>query len=177
MAKMERIAALQAKMRKVMSRYAEASVVTGYTASYAVYVHENTQMKLKGQPRNKAQFKLTKAKVMKNGKLVMPKLKRLTEKEVVAKNKKFGLFWDPQGQGQAKFLEAPARYLKAVLAEIIVKAMKSGAPMAKALLLAGLRLQRESQLLVPVDTGNLKNSAFTRIESGNNGDAKLTMIA
>lgn len=36
--------------------------------------------------------------------------------------------------------------------------------MAQALLLAGLRLQRESQLLCPVLTGNLRNSAFTRVE-------------
>jgi hypothetical protein len=30
--------------------------------------------------------------------------------------------------------------------------------------LAGLRLQRESQLLVPVDTGALRASAFTAME-------------
>ncbi len=34
----------------------------------------------------------------------------------------------------------------------------------EALLKSGLFLQRESQKLVPVDTGALKNSAFTRVE-------------
>ena len=34
----------------------------------------------------------------------------------------------------------------------------------KGLVLAGLRLQRDSQKLVPVDTGNLKGSAFTRLD-------------
>jgi len=39
-------------------------------------------------------------------------------------------------------------------------AMKS----EKALYIVGLFLQRHAQLLVPVDTGNLRNSAFTRKE-------------
>ena len=34
----------------------------------------------------------------------------------------------------------------------------------RGLIVGGLALQRWSQLLVPVDTGNLKNSAFTRAE-------------
>ncbi len=68
--------------------------------------------------------------------------------------------------GQAKFLEQPARALSndGTFAEIIKKALKSGKTLAKALLLCGLRLQRESQQLVPVDTGALKASAFTRLE-------------
>ena len=66
--------------------------------------------------------------------------------------------------GQAKYLEQPARTLKNVLAKIVVDAVKKGAGLAKALLMAGLRLQRESQKLCPVDTGALKNSAFTRLE-------------
>jgi len=37
-----------------------------------------------------------------------------------------------------------------------------GANVERALKIAGLRIQRESQGLVPVDLGNLKNSAFTR---------------
>ena len=47
----------------------------GYTAAYAIFVHENVEMKLKGQPRPGGR----------------------------------GRFWDPQGRGQAKFLEEPAR--------------------------------------------------------------------
>lgn len=68
--------------------------------------------------------------------------------------------------GQAKYLEQPARLLAPVLAQIVRDAMKQGKTLAQGLLLAGLRLQRESQLLVPVDTGALKNSAFTRLEQG-----------
>ena len=41
-----------------------------------------------------------------------------------------------------------------------------GHVLAQALLAAGLRLQRESQMLVPIDTGNLRASAFTRLEQG-----------
>lgn len=39
--------------------------------------------------------------------------------------------------------------------------------MTKALLTAGLKLQRESQRLVPVNTGNLKASAFTSLNGRN----------
>jgi len=66
--------------------------------------------------------------------------------------------------GQAKFLEQPARTLGKELASIVKQALAKGKSLGMALLLAGLRLQRESQKLVPVDTGALKNSAFTRME-------------
>lgn len=68
--------------------------------------------------------------------------------------------------GQAKFLEQPARQLTddGTLGGIVAKAMLRGATLAQGLVLAGLRLQRESQLLVPVDTGALKASAFTRLD-------------
>lgn len=75
-----------------------------------------------------------------------------------------GQYWDPQGRAQAKFLEQPAREFRGVLAQIVREAMENGATLIQALFLAGLRLQRESQLLVPVNTGALKNSAFTREE-------------
>lgn len=65
--------------------------------------------------------------------------------------------------GQAKFLEQPARLLKEVLSDIVRKALSNGQTLVQGLLLAGLRLQRESQQLCPVDTGALKASAFTRI--------------
>lgn len=95
----------------------DEDVVVGYTASYAIYVHENLEARHKP------------------GK-------------------------------QAKFLEEPARTLQPVMIQIVVRAMKRGVGLLAALLLAGLRLQRASQKIVPVDTGNLKNSAFTRIEKG-----------
>jgi len=62
-------------------------VNVGYTASYAIYVHESVEMKLKGQPRPHPHK---------------------------------GQYWDPQGRGQAKFLEEPARRLRTTLRQIIV---------------------------------------------------------
>lgn len=64
--------------------------------------------------------------------------------------------------GQAKFLEQPFREMRQELFSLIGEAMKKGATMLQGLLIAGLRLQREAQLLTPVDTGLLRNSAFTR---------------
>lgn len=152
MAKLQNIEALRAKMRKIAGQYVEASVAVGYTAAYAVYVHENLEMKLKGISRDPRE------RQTKSGKHLDTPRDRKTEPK--------GSFWDPQGQGQAKFLEAPARYLKSELAAIVVRWMKRKASMCMALYQAGLRLQAESQTLVPVDTGNLKSRAFTRIESG-----------
>lgn len=109
----------------------KAAVIVGYTAAYAVYVHENVEMKLKGKPRPR----------------------------------KRGYYWDPQGVAQAKFLEEPARTEANTIGKIVASAIGKGIPPEQALYLAGLHLQRTSQKLVPVDTGNLKNSAFTRKES------------
>lgn len=77
-----------------------------------------------------------------------------------------GNYWGPSGQ--AKFLEMPARRLSrdGVLGQIIATAMSNGATLSEALILAGQRIQRDSQALVPVDTGTLKNSAFTVKEQG-----------
>lgn len=66
--------------------------------------------------------------------------------------------------GEAKFLEKPFRRLHKDLMRQIKDDMKKGLTLQQALLRAGLRLQRDSQLLVPVDTGALKNSAFTKLE-------------
>lgn len=44
-----------------------------------------------------------------------------------------------------------------------------GKELERGLIKAGLFLQRESQLIVPIDTSNLKNSAFTRKKSGTSG--------
>ncbi len=91
-----------------------ASVEVGYTAQYAIYVHEMVD----------ASFKTPGTK--------------------------------------AKFLEAPARELKSELANIIGETVDAGGTLEQGLLKAGLRLQRASQKIVPLDTGNLKSSAFTR---------------
>jgi hypothetical protein len=63
--------------------------------------------------------------------------------------------------GQAKFLEAPMRRLQDELASEIRSEVAKSGNLQKALLKAGLRLQRESQKLVPVLTGALRASAFT----------------
>lgn len=67
--------------------------------------------------------------------------------------------------GQAKYLEQPARELSnsGELGRIVTQAKAQGRPLSTGLLLAGLRLQRESQQLVPVDTGALRASAFTKM--------------
>jgi len=132
MAKVENLERLVAKLHKKAADAkvdGDASVIVGYTANYALYVHENIQMKLQGQPRPAGQP---------------------------------GVYWGPKGQ--AKFLEQPARTMRDELARIIREAKKKGSTLAQAFLLAGLRLQRESQQLVPVVTGNLRASAFTRLE-------------
>lgn len=110
----------------------DVSVIVGYTAAYALYVHERIEMKWQGLPRHKP------------GK---------------------GLYWDPQRRAQAKFLETPARQYQDRIGEIVRQVLsKKGSTLSKALLMGGLFLQRQSMLLVPVDTGNLKASAFTRLE-------------
>jgi hypothetical protein len=68
--------------------------------------------------------------------------------------------------GQAKYLEQPFRELAPDLAKQIEADMRRGTGLAMALLRAGLLVQRESQLLVPVDTGALRASAFTLLEKG-----------
>jgi len=63
-------------------------VFVGYTASYALFVHESVGMVLKGQPRTPS-----------------PPHQ--------------GQYWDPQGRGQAKFLEEPARRLTKDMRRIV----------------------------------------------------------
>lgn len=72
-------------------------VRVGYTAHYAVYVHENREiwppgMRLKGLPRGAS----------KRG---SPGFR--------------GRYWDPQNRAQPKFLEQPAMALKPILKQII----------------------------------------------------------
>ena len=94
-------------------------VLVGYTANYALHVHENTE----------------------------------TNKAARAKSGK-----------KAKFLEDPTRTLanSGELGKLVTSTVRGGGSVLDGLLVAGLRMQRESQLEVPVDTGNLKASATTR---------------
>jgi hypothetical protein len=127
MAKVEGVFAVQKALQECLKRVDSGqgqkgeSVIVGYTANYALFVHENLEA-----------------------------------------NHKAGK--------QAKFLETPARVMNSSgqLAMIIRRAMKnmrgSGPSLQDALLLAGLAIQRASQQIVPIDTGNLRGSAFTRKE-------------
>lgn len=143
-------------LQKAAKKYGEThvSVIVGYTANYALHVHENIEMKWKGLPRSGevgfAGYDSSGKRLVKLG----------GHKGGTGK----GFYWDPLGKAQAKFLEQPARELKREFQRLIRTACENGATLKKAILIAGLRLQRESQQLVPVDTGNLKASAFTREE-------------
>ncbi len=123
-------------------------VAVGFSTAYAIHVHENIQMAWRGLPRDRT--------IRRSGGIAYTGY---------AKTSKLpGVFWGPTGQ--AKFLEQPARQLSndGTLASIVATALQAGKTMAQALVLAGLRIQREAQKLVPVVTGTLKNSAFTVLE-------------
>jgi len=66
--------------------------------------------------------------------------------------------------GQALYLSQPAKLLRKDIADVITSRLKAGATIEQALLAGGMYLQGESQLLVPVKTGALRASAFTRLE-------------
>lgn len=66
--------------------------------------------------------------------------------------------------GKAKFLEDPFKEMAPKVVELVKGLLAQGLTLPQALLIVGLRLQRESQSQVPVDTGALKSSAFTRAE-------------
>lgn len=117
MAEIKNLKSLMAKLKAredAAKKDGNASVIVGFTQSYAIYVHENLEAR--------------------------------------------------HPVGQAKFLEQPARELSGTITGIVAELLGKGKTMAQALLIAGLRLQREAQLLCPVDTGALKGSAFTQLE-------------
>lgn len=68
------------------------------------------------------------------------------------------------GVGQWKYLEEPFRKMSPEIKRIIRTTRKATGSTLQGMLIAGMRLQRESQKLVPIDTGNLKGSAFTKKE-------------
>ena len=68
------------------------SYEVGFTAHYALWVHEAVGMKLKGKPRRSTK-----------------------------KRKARGFYWDPQSRSQAKFLEAPAREFGTQIQELVLK--------------------------------------------------------
>lgn len=74
-----------------------------------------------------------------------------------------GTYWGPSNYGN-KWLEGPARQHADDIADDVKQALQNGATLLQALYLGGLRIQRESQLVVPVEYGDLKRSAFTEKE-------------
>jgi hypothetical protein len=124
-------------------------VLVGYTSSYAIYVHENIEMKWRGFPRDRS---------------VRPDQQGIARTGYAPIKGKFGLFWGPHGQ--AKFLEAPARQSinDGTFGRMMTSGVKGGLTFAQALLACGLFLQRASMELVPVEYGFLRASAFTRME-------------
>lgn len=74
---------------------------------------------------------------------------------------KTGVYWGPHGQ--AKFLEAPTRLYKKEMANIISRGMRAGLTFLQAATKAAYFLLRKSQALVPVDTGELRNSGFVKV--------------
>lgn len=143
--------------RKEMEKQNAKYVIVGFTAAYALSVHENVEMKWQGRPRDHSLWQ--------HG-------TRLREKATgrFAKVGKRGRYWDPQGQAQAKFLEEPARRMRSEIQRIIKEVWsRTRGDLQKALVAGGLRLIRESIQLVPVDTGNLKNSWFVRLEGKTGG--------
>lgn len=65
--------------------------------------------------------------------------------------------------GRAKFLEEPQRTEQPTMLNIIATDLGAGKTWRQALLRAGLHLQRTSQKLTPLDTGFLRNSAYTDV--------------
>lgn len=129
MPRIEGLKAVQRALEKTNGRFFESSnavagesVITGYTAGYALWVHENLQP--------------------------APGATKRARKE---------------GR-QGKYLEQPAREMQDELGNIVASAATRGAKLQQALYLAALRLQGESQRIVPWDIGNLRASAFTRKE-------------
>jgi hypothetical protein len=68
----------------------------------------------------------------------------------------------PRG-GQAKFLEAPARRLRGVMAAVIRQALLGRRSLEAATLRAANLLLFESKKLCPVDTGHLRQSGYARV--------------
>jgi hypothetical protein len=77
----------------------EPSYLIGYTASYALFVHEAIGMKLKGEKRQPYYIDGQK----RGGK---------------------GRYWDPQGQSGPKFLEGPARTKRREIRAAVISEMK-----------------------------------------------------
>lgn len=155
--------------RRIGLDKSQVSAITGYTAGYALHVHENLNAK-HGAEYNAA-YLVEEQKTTTRGKN-KGQSKTVTKWSAEAMKRgyhldEFGAKKKARARGvnqQAKYLEQPARAMKSELGALVVSAMQGGATLHQAIYMAALRLQREGQKIVPVDTGNLKASAFTRKE-------------
>lgn len=110
--KIEGLEDLRKAFKKEGERLKGTDQEVGYTANYAIYVHENLNA--------------------------------------------------THNNGQSKFLEEPLRTNSSQYVKLVEDLLKQGRTFEQALAILSLRVKRDSQQLVPVDTGNLKGSAFTR---------------
>lgn len=69
----------------------------------------------------------------------------------------------PNG-GQAKYLEQPIAEMKDELAAMVRDCLMKRISLGDALLKVGEAILKASQELVPVDTGNLRDSGYVRLE-------------
>ena len=130
----KRVIATLARLRTDSKRQNNVIVQVGYTANYALFVHEAP------------------------GTLLGKKIPRRPSPPHQ------GNVWDPEGVARPKFLEAPFRENRDEIVAIARKEAARTKSLTKGLIVAGLFLQRKSQQVVPVDTGNLRASAFTHEE-------------
>lgn len=174
--KFEGTARLTAKLKAQAAKYVgqdntvRPAVEVGYTAAYALYVHENMEiwppgMRLKGLPRGLGFSQ-------KDGVVFVPKGILAGTAGGAAR----GFYWDPQGKAQPKFLESVVREDRDAIWRAIFEGLKAGMTLAQALLKAGLLVQRNSMQRVPVDTGHLKSSAYTRLVTIDKADDNVSEL-
>ena len=170
-------------------------VGVGFSAAYAMFLHEKKEMKWKGLPRSslggyrpgknldalqrhnirelRRDIAFTKLIAGRSSPKERARSAEAIRKEIInqAKDKALvkrakvihrGYYWDPQDRAQPNFLVGPFREMREELTGIVRQVYEKKGDMEKALLTAGLRLQREAQQRVPVEFGFLKASAWTR---------------
>jgi hypothetical protein len=158
--------------KRIASTQGRPSVIVGYTANYALYVHEDLTAR-HGAAYNAAYITqeervITRGKNKGNTKVVDVWTAEARQRGYHKNELGEEITARTRGENQtAKYLEKPAREFKTELGVIAQKTLQARGSVRDALVMAGLRLMRESQLIVPVDTGNLKNSAFVRDETNN----------
>lgn len=79
-----------------------------------------------------------------------------------------GLYWDPQGRAQAKFLETAVRRMRYTgeVGKAVARTAKNTKSVLRGLRSGAIVIRNEAQRMVPVETGYLKASAFIRVEHG-----------